>query len=114
MGEKKIILITWESCGHCHTMLDTVWNPKGGAKKQISDAGWTIVHEEIGAGSEGKLKWARTHPELKKYVNWYPCLLKFNGSSTPDIFGGVYKNGRLTFNPDMDLSIENIVTWAGK
>jgi hypothetical protein len=113
MVEKKIVLITWESCGHCHTMLDEVWNPRGGAKEQITKNGWIIVHEKIGPGSEGKIEWANSHPDLKKYVRWYPCLLKFSGS-TPDVFGGVYRNGQLTFDHNSDFSIDNIVRWAGK
>jgi hypothetical protein len=111
MSDKKIVLVTWESCGHCHHMLNDVWNPAGGVKDQLTKMGWTINHETIPAGPDAKGSWARTHPELKKYVNWYPCIIKYNGSE-PKVFASISRNGRISPDSNIDYTIENIIRWV--
>jgi len=109
----KIVLVTWDSCSHCHTMLDNVWNPSGGVREQLANAGYVIIHEKVPAGNEGKVLWARENPNIKDYVTWYPTILKYkNGSSDPEVYGAVSFGKKPRYDRKSEYTTDDIVKWA--
>lgn len=111
----KIVLVTWDSCQHCHEMLNDVWNAKGGVKEYLTKKGYTVVHERVPAGNESKIMWARGHPELKDYVSWYPTILKYKSSgSEPEVYGAVAPGRKPRYDHQSEYNSEKIIAWIEK
>lgn len=104
---KKIILITYEECGHCHDFLGTVWPD---LSKSLSKEGWTVQHENIPSNEKGV--WAKNHPDIKPYVSWYPTLLKCRSSKEPIVYGAMAPGKNPRYDYKSTFTAENILKWS--
>ena len=107
------VLVTADTCGHCKNFKSTVWPTFESGLKQEGKV--RIVH--INLRTMGDKIGPEYHPDIIKYISWFPTVMMFNGTwdnhSVPlegDIFNGpMTSTGKPTGRTP--LTAQNLKEW---
>lgn len=122
MVKPVFVLIMSESCGHCANFKAKRW--PGIKEKLLKDGKVDVV--EITLQDSTVKPGKEYHPQLAKYIGWFPIMMLFNGNDWKNHgsnLRGIIKNGKLTNNgvetvPDgdkqVDYSPKSILSWVNQ
>ena len=122
MASRRILLIvTAEDCGACGHFKESTWPTLKKKLIQFDDLDWREIFQRSRSDPIDPKRYPR---DLQRHIGWYPTLLLFTAESwfrakeNPNerlegkIFGGHFDaNGRVAFNPSLEITTEKILAW---
>lgn len=122
MPKPVFVLLMAETCAHCANFKNKRWPSI--KEELVKQNEVDIVELELETQTTKPSN--KYHPDLSKYIGWFPTMFLFNGDSWNNHnseLKGVIKNGKLTNNGVenvksggklVDYSQESIISWVNK
>jgi hypothetical protein len=115
-----IVLVTAETCSHCHTFKSNVWTKL----RPVLDTSRRFRVVEINLPTTDA-KPGRQYPrDLERFLRWFPILFMVSGSSWNEasregsmssldavVFNGRIDEGRVSHQAGASPTKENILSW---
>jgi len=120
MVKPVFVLLMAKTCGHCANFKSKRWPSI--KEELLKDGKVDIV--EIELETQTTKPPSKYHPDLHKYIGWFPSMFLFNGDSWNNHnseLKGIIKNGKLTDDgvknvksggKIVDYSQESILAWV--
>lgn len=118
-GEGVFVLIMSDTCGACQLFKK---NKLANLRKRLEREPVDLVEIELTGNNKSQLD--QYHPDLKRWVAWFPIMLLFPKNLWNDKTGkldGAIKNGRMTAegvkniptdNKPVDYSDRSVIKWV--
>jgi hypothetical protein len=119
MSKPVFLLVTADQCGYCTEFKNNIWP---NLKKYLKKIDLVQVHH-INFPSPSPIHLAKSgkyHPDLGKFINWYPTMMLFpyslwsnsNSVLKGDVMNGLFEKDMVKMNPPLKPYIEkNILEW---
>lgn len=121
MASKKsvFVILTSSTCGHCQTFKSKY---RDEVIKRVKDDG-KVNFVEINFPTSNSVPGPEYHPDLVKYIGWFPEFIIFTGESWENhsieligsIMAGKMVSGRPEFvQEESRLDVDSIISWINK